>query len=160
MSIELKELEKVSAAEAARKALAEIQAQDAEGLLKAEAVVDTARHPDHPLHKFFEWEDSTAAEQWRLMQARQLIRKVLVIGPNGDDEGATIPKYVSLQKDRNKPGGGYRQTKEVINSKELMEQLEETAKKDLDAVLRRYEMLTKLVSKVRAAAGIKPKKKQ
>ncbi len=159
-TIELKELEKESAAEVARKALASIQSKNEEGLLKAEDVVQTARHPDHPLHKYFEWDDSEAAEQWRLAQARGLIRKVLVVGPNGDEDGQPIPKYVSLQSDRKKKGGGYRQTNQVVNNKQLLAELEETAKKDIEGVLARYEMLKGLVAKVRAAAGIKPKKKK
>jgi hypothetical protein len=159
MTVELKELEKVSATEAARKALAAIQQENKEGLLRAEDVVDTARHPDHPLHRYFDWDDSTAAEQWRLMQARQLIRKVIVVGPV-DDGKTQIPKYVSLQSDRKKPGGGYRQTNEVINSKELLSELEETAKRDIDGVLSRYNMLKDLCEKVRKAAGIEPKRKR
>lgn len=158
--IDLKELSKVSAVEAARQSLVQIQAKSEDGLLRAEAVVDTARHPDHPLHKYFTWDDSAAAEQWRMMQARQLIRKVLVTTPNGDDEESQVPKYVSLRSDRNKPGGGYRQTKEVINNAELLKELEETAKKDLEGVLARYNMLETLCEKVRKAAGIKPKPKK
>lgn len=158
--IELQDLDRVSAAEKARKALAEIQEQNEEGLLRAEDVVDTARSPDHPLHKYFTWDDSEAAEQWRLTQARHLIRKVLVIGPNGDEDAAPVPKYVSLRPDRKRKGGGYRKTSEVLSNKELLAQLEETAKKDLDAVLQRYEMLKGLVAKVRKAAGIEPKKKK
>jgi hypothetical protein len=158
--IELKELEKVSAAEAARKALAEIQEQNEEGLLRAEDVVDSARHPDHALHRFFVWDNDVAGEQYRLMQARALIRKVLVVGPNGDEDGAPVPGYVSLKTDRKKKGGGYRKTSEVVNNKQLLAELEETAKRDIEGVLKRYEMLKALVAKVRAAAGIDAKKKK
>lgn len=158
MTIELNELEKVSVAEIARKALADIQSKNEEGLLRAEDVVDTARHPDHELHSYFDWNDTSAAEQWRLTQARQLIRKVLVIGP--EEDSRPIPKYISLRSDRQKPGGGYRQTNQVINNKELLIELEETAKKDIEGVLQRYEMLKGLCEKVRQAAGINSKKKK
>lgn len=160
MTVELKELEKTSSEELARKALAKIQEENDEKLLKAEDVVNAARHPDHVLHRFFEWSDDAAAEQWRLMQARQLIRKVMVVGPSEDDNDRPVPKYVSLKSDRAKPGGGYRQTSEVIHSKELLAELEETAKRDLDGVLSRYNMLTDLCQKVRQAAGISPKPKK
>ena len=72
-----------------------------------------------------------------------------------DKAEAKVPKYVSLGTDRKKPGGGYRETSQVLSNKELMFQLEETAKKDIDGVLRRYEMLKGLVARVRKAAGIK-----
>lgn len=49
---------------------------DQHGTLTAALVVDTARDPGHPLHSRFEWDDSIAAEKWRLEQAGQLLRVV------------------------------------------------------------------------------------
>ena len=150
--IELKDREHVSTAEIARKALAEIKSKNPDKLLVAEDVVEKAAHPDHPLHSFFEWDDTEAAHQWRISQARALIRKIVVSGP--DDGGQIVPKYVSLGPDRKRKGGGYRETREVVNNKELLKQLEDTCKSDIDGVLARYEMLKDLCSKVRRAAGI------
>jgi len=42
------------------------------------AIVAEAADETHPLHECFEWDDSLAAEQHRLWQARQLIRSVRV----------------------------------------------------------------------------------
>lgn len=39
-------------------------------------VVEAARAPESPLHSHFNWDDSDAAEKYRLMQARTLIRTV------------------------------------------------------------------------------------
>lgn len=47
--------------------------------LTAEIVVKIATDPDHPLHAEFEWDDSAAAEQYRLEQARSLIRRVTIV---------------------------------------------------------------------------------
>lgn len=49
-----------------------------EGVLTPAAVVDDARPEDAPLHARFEWDDSVAGEQYRIVQARQLIRSVRV----------------------------------------------------------------------------------
>lgn len=46
------------------------------GQLTPANVVEAARAEDHPLHHRFEWDDSAAAEKYRLSQARQLIRVV------------------------------------------------------------------------------------
>jgi hypothetical protein len=46
------------------------------GKLSPIAVIEAAREPDSPLHGYFEWDDSKAAEQYRLDQARCLIRSV------------------------------------------------------------------------------------
>ncbi len=50
--------------------------RDERGSLTPALVVDTARDPEHPLHSRFEWDDTTAAEKWRLEQAGQLLRIV------------------------------------------------------------------------------------
>ena len=48
------------------------------GVLEPAAVVDYARDPDTALHAYFDWEDSVAAEKWRIEQARRIIRSVHV----------------------------------------------------------------------------------
>jgi len=47
---------------------------DEHGDLTPRLVVDTARDPRHPLHTRFEWDDTVAAERYRLDQAGQLLR--------------------------------------------------------------------------------------
>ena len=41
-------------------------------------VVDTARRPASPLHRFFEWQDSVAAEKFRLSQARHVVNHLTI----------------------------------------------------------------------------------
>ena len=137
---------------AIREALITVQRDNADGLLVAEEVVEAAKDEDSPLHECFTWDDTEAAKQYRLVQARRLI-SCDVIWPDGDKE-KPAPRWVSLTDDRKRPGGGYRETKQVIDSKELLEQLEATAKRDRDGVLKRYEMLKSFCAKVRRAAGI------
>lgn len=48
--------------------------RDEFGTLTPELVVDVARDPEHPLHTRFEWDDSIAAEKWRLTQAGEILR--------------------------------------------------------------------------------------
>lgn len=54
--------------------LQEIEARH--GKVSAELVVEAARDPDHPWHDRIDWNDQTAGQHWRLMQARALIRSV------------------------------------------------------------------------------------
>lgn len=48
------------------------------GNLDPSDVVTEARDPASPLHNFFEWDDDQAAQQWRIGQARLLIRRVKI----------------------------------------------------------------------------------
>ena len=52
--------------------------RDRHGDLKPQMVLDEARDPDHPLHHRFTWDDTDAAEKWRLAEAQRLIRQVHV----------------------------------------------------------------------------------
>lgn len=48
------------------------------GRLEPTDVVEAARDPASALHPYFEWDDTEAARQHRLGQARQLIRRVKI----------------------------------------------------------------------------------
>ena len=48
------------------------------GRLTPRRVVDTARVATHPLHDYFDWDDASASDKWRIEQARQMIRSVTV----------------------------------------------------------------------------------
>lgn len=77
--------------EAVRRAL---KALEQSGKLTAEDVVLAARDPESALHGCFEWDDSKAAEHWRLQQARSLIRSVMVKVTVEDDRVISVPIYV------------------------------------------------------------------
>ena len=49
-------------------------------------VLEAARPKGSPIHGFFNWDDTAAAESWRLQQARQLTNhlEVVVIGDEGE----------------------------------------------------------------------------
>jgi hypothetical protein len=43
------------------------------GALTAAAVIAAATDEEHPLHEYFEWDDTEAASKWRLAQATAMI---------------------------------------------------------------------------------------
>jgi hypothetical protein len=56
-----------------------------DGALTPSRVLESAQPDDAPLHNAFEWDDTTAGNEYRLIQARQLIRAVVVVVES--DEG-------------------------------------------------------------------------
>jgi len=66
-----------------------------DGKLTPVEVVDAARNVNHPLHSYFEWDNSRAAELYRLAQARILINHVEVT-LNVDGEETKFEKYVNV----------------------------------------------------------------
>jgi hypothetical protein len=74
-------------------ALDQIAARDADGLIVPEVVVAEAEDENSPLHKHFEWDDTEAAAQYRLAQARQLVARVRikVVDPGPRYVNVTLP---------------------------------------------------------------------
>lgn len=92
-----------------------------DGLLRPEDVVQQATDKAHPLHAHFQWDDSAAAHQYRLHQARALIRSVRIEVP--DRPLVTVQAFVSIPSDRRQEGGGYRALSDVLDSEFLVRQL-------------------------------------
>lgn len=69
------------------------------GRLTPDAVLKDAQSFNSPLHDQFEWDDGNAAQQWRLQQARELIRSVKV-------EFQTDTKIVSTVRYVRDPAAG------------------------------------------------------
>lgn len=70
------------------------------GELTPEDVLEDAKHGNSPLHSFFEWSDTEAARQYRLQQARGLIRSVVAIYTRDDAPAVKTRAYVHI----NEPG--------------------------------------------------------
>jgi len=90
------------------------------GLLTVDMVIEDARNKISPLHKHFEWDDSTAAEEYRRCQARALIAKCKVTIDSRED--TQIRAFVSLPSDRAN-GGGYRLSAEVLDNEDQRSEL-------------------------------------
>jgi hypothetical protein len=68
------------------------------GELTPEAVVADASHSGSPLHPLFEWDEAEAAHQYRLVQARALIRAVVVRYRAAPGDGArSVVAFVNLK---------------------------------------------------------------
>lgn len=63
---------------------------DSHGLLTKPMVVEAARPAQSPLHDEFDWDDSEAAERWRLEQAGQLFRRIKVVITQPEPKSATV----------------------------------------------------------------------
>jgi hypothetical protein len=119
------------------------QLYEEHGTLRAEDVVEFAQDESTALHSEFEWDDSEAARQYRLEQARKIIRINVNILPTRNGN-VTVPVYVSLVQDRSQPGGGYRRLVDVMSDDEMREQLLQQALAEFQRVGRRYRALQEL----------------
>lgn len=128
--------------DAKESALESIRLRNPDGLLLPADVVQEARNPNHVLHSDFLWDDSAAAEQHRLSQARRLIRVFVTTVPNVDKP---VRAYVSVPLDRcpNEDGevGGYRRTEQAIKSKPLVDSMIAEAKRKIISLSKEFAHL-------------------
>jgi hypothetical protein len=130
--------------------MAELQkiADAHDGALAPRNVVEAARDPDHPLHSRFEWDDSAAAEKYRLAQAEGLIRKVKLhiirAAARGGPVHLTItPAYASRPSQRHSEGG-YEPITDIMADPDKRAELVRSVARELGAIRRKYAQLVEL----------------
>lgn len=111
------------------------------GLLAPGAVIRFAENPATALHEKFEWDNTKCGQEYRLWQARELIRVYVVVLKK---DAPPVRAYVSLQRDRVKPGGGYRAIANVMRSPTLRDELLREALAELNRWRAKYANLKAL----------------
>jgi hypothetical protein len=109
-------------------------------ILLPEKILIEAERPSSPLHSFFEWDDTEAARQYRLVQARELVRVHVRIIENVKEP---VRAYVSLSSDR-VHGGGYRPILKVLSDTQQRGVLLQDALRELESFRIKYQMLVEL----------------
>ena len=139
--------------ESVTEALERIAKDDTDGLVQPAAVVDQARDPKSPLHRYFEWDDNEAAEQYRLYQARNLIARVKIVY---EDPNQSNLKYVSVSVTTVKGGArrGYVPIERAAADPDLYEQVVRDAQAGMIAYRNRlsaFQTAHAIVLKIDAA---------
>ena len=119
------------------------------GLLRASDVVREAADAASPIHSYFEWDDTEAAQLFRLQQARQLIRVVVEV-QQYDEQTYRVRTFVSLTEDRIQEGGGYRVMATVLSNPPARARLLNQAMRELNSFKVKYQELSELVGIFRA----------
>lgn len=118
------------------------------GILNPADLVNAARDPMSPLHPLFEWDDSAAAEGFRLMQGAGYIRKVKlwVYRDEEDTNGRTIQLTVTRQFEHrpSMDGIGYEPVQDILSDETKRKELLRQAKKEMLALQKKYSALTEL----------------
>lgn len=130
-------------------ALKQIQRRNRSGKLLPSAVVQAARNPDNPLHDKFCWDDTKAATEYRIWQARQLIASIEVIYDGPEEKS---PCFVSLKSDRK--DGGYRSVSDVLSDRKLHAEMIRTVIEELKSMQDRYARFKELQPVWKATARV------
>ena len=105
-------------------------------------LVDASRPEEAPLHNEFEWDDHVAAEEFRRTQARLMISNLSIVIE--EHKAEPIRAFFSLQSGFRKNFGTYESTVAIMNDDQKREKLLDTAKRELEAFRKKYQILTEL----------------
>src|SRR5690606_20827102 len=113
------------------------------GAITPHNVVDESRPSNAPLHPYFEWDDTVAAEQWRLEQARGLIQSVVVVFSEGPAVGRETRAFVSLSRE-NSPTPAYYPIAVALSDEDMRRRVVANALAELKEWRKRHSELNEL----------------
>lgn len=105
--------------------------------LTAENLLNASREETAPLHNYFEWDNDVAAEKYRLVQSKDLIRSIIIVRQTDDDERPPVRKFIAIRKPETKERE-FIPVETVLKRQDYMEQMFEQALKDLSAFRTKY----------------------
>lgn len=117
------------------------------GRLISANVLAEAKDQKSPLHKAFEWDNAKAAHLWRLNQAGDLIRNIVVVNKDPDGQEKTIRAFVNVTQDEDRH---YTSISHAMSDDALRKQVLSQAWDELTSWKERYKELVEF-SKIFAA---------
>lgn len=110
------------------------------GKLKPSDIVREASRTTSPLHNWFDWNDDSASEKWRLHQARNLINRVKVtILFEGQQKEYKKYLNVTIEDDSNHKERVYVTTEQILSDNDLKVQILRRALNEVSYWKRTYE---------------------
>ena len=120
--------------------------------LTAENLLNENRTDGSPLQDYFEWRDDVAAEKYRLVQAKDIIRSIVLVKQSEDDDKPSVRQFINIKK--GKKEREYVPIETVFKRPDYTEQMFEQAKKDLLAFQTKYAKLRNYAKLVGVFASI------
>lgn len=112
------------------------------GRLTAKTVLEASKPKKALFHKCFEWNDTAAAEKYRLQQARVLINNIQVTIVRSGNDVVELPVY-EIVKDT-KGRNNYVDVTNIINDQQNLNLIKRKAKRELEYWKTKYETYDQL----------------
>lgn len=112
------------------------------GIVTPDAFLNKARADDSPIHSMFTWDDSVAAEKYRLQEARNIIRCLSVTIIKSDDAPKSYTAYVNIAEKKNE--GKYLNINDAFEDDDTRSIVLGRALKELEAFANKYSLLEEL----------------
>ena len=131
------------------------------GEVRPSALVDAARPKSSPAHNAFEWDDSKAGEEYRLIQARTWIRNVQIIIDEQPERLIHVPSIVRGKDGKlNEREGYYKPGSVLIQNRDEFDVALDRVRSRMDSTVESYEYLKSLAAKSRDGGKAESKARQ
>lgn len=129
--------------------------RDTRDELTPQIIVDESTPSDAPLHPCFTWDNAIAANEFRKVEARTIVRSVRAMYP---DSGETEPAFIHVTKINGTTESTYERARVVVQEFSLLENAWRTAQSRLTAAAESLDDLEKLIAKQKDSELIKQAK--
>jgi hypothetical protein len=120
--------------------LAKAKGKEKNTLTKAE-VLEAARSNDSPIHPYFIWDDSVAAEKYRLEQARFLLKSIVIRYIESGSPADAAPTEIRIFHSDPAEPERYSHIRKVMGDEELLERIIVEAKGEIREIRDRIKHL-------------------
>lgn len=107
--------------------------------VKPEEIVDKARDESTELHKCFEWDDTKAAEKYRVYQARQIVCHLIVKEVDDEQQKQEVRFFYKTDSQE-----GYKPVSYIMRNEDEYQKLLDRALSELKAFQKKYSTLKEL----------------
>jgi len=122
--------------------------EEEHGYLTPEILLESARPKSSVLHPYFTWDQKKAAEEYRLHEASRYIRQIKITVTAHDQAEVKVRQFVHVsagaQDDEEQPRKGIYITIDRAQDEGRIDEVIESAKRELRSFLAKYRNLSKL----------------
>lgn len=104
-----------------------------------QAILEKARDESSELHKCFTWDDSVAAEKWRISEARLVTRQLVIKEVEVPKDRPEVRLFYKTDNE-----SGYKPTEIIVTKQDEYKKLLANAYAELRAFKAKYSMLKEL----------------
>ena len=137
-------------AEVACAAIVDLQKRLGKDSVTARELLDASRDENAPLHNCFEWDDSVAAEKYRLTQARHIISSVEIIIRRESDQPIVTRAFLNVKPPLPKVEGCFVSSDVVMTTPAYLNQVLKNALSELRAFQKKYQAYQELTGVFKA----------
>ncbi len=132
------------------------------GKVTPQLIVEDARNPQRETHGLIEWDDATAAEGYRLEQARYITRNIIVVRsePAAEKEEEKVIKFRAFENVMVDKEQFFMPMREAVSRPDTRNYMLDQAMRALASFRQKYGMIKELVAVMDAIDSIEKTYKQ